>query len=68
MSSSSNVKEKNAGVGKFFRSVKSEVKKVTWPTWKDVWNYTMVVLAMCFVSAAVIGVLDFIFKRINFIS
>lgn len=62
MSSSSNVKEKNAGIGKFFRSVKSEIKKVTWPTKSDVWNYTLVVLVMCFISAAVIGALDVIFK------
>ena len=59
---SSNVKENKFSVGKFFKSVKSEVKKVTWPTRKDVWKYTLVVLAMCAFSAIIIGILDTIFK------
>lgn len=59
---SSNVKEKKPGIVKYFKSVRSEVKKVTWPSRKDVWQYTLVVLAMCFISAAVIGLYDLIFK------
>ncbi len=59
---SSNLKEKKPGAGKFFKSVRSEVKKVTWPTRKDVWQYTLVVLAMCLISAVTIGLLDAIFK------
>lgn len=59
---SSNVSEKKPGAGKFFKSVKSEIKKVTWPTRKDVWNYTVVVLVMCFISAVTIGLLDTVFK------
>jgi len=59
---SSNVKENKFSAGKFYRSVKSEIKKVTWPTRQDVWTYTLVVLAMCAFSAIVIGILDTIFK------
>ncbi len=59
---SSNVKENKFSMSKFFRSVKSEIKKVTWPTRKDVWNYTLVVLAMCAFSAITIGLLDTVFK------
>lgn len=59
---SSNVKEKKPSAGKFLKGVRSEIKKVTWPTRKDVWQYTLVVLAMCFISAVTIGVLDMIFK------
>ncbi|MBM7561781.1 preprotein translocase subunit SecE [Fusibacter tunisiensis] len=62
MSSSNNVKEKKPGMGKFFKGVRSEVKKVTWPSRKDVWNYTVVVLVMVLISAVSIGVLDTIFK------
>ncbi|MGX8797150.1 preprotein translocase subunit SecE [Fusibacter sp. JL298sf-3] len=62
MSSSNNEKKKKAGAGKFFKSVKSEVKKVTWPSKKDVWNYTVVVLVMCFISATAIGIMDTVFK------
>ncbi|OJV65729.1 MAG: preprotein translocase subunit SecE [Clostridiales bacterium 38-18] len=61
---SSNVKENKFSAGKFYRSVKSEIKKVTWPTRQDVWNYTLVVLAMCAFSAIFIGALDLIFKSI----
>ncbi|GAU79704.1 preprotein translocase subunit SecE [Fusibacter sp. 3D3] len=59
---SSNVKEKKPGVGKFIKGVRSEIKKVTWPTRKDVWQYTLVVLAMCLISAVTIGVLDVVFR------
>lgn len=59
---SSNVKENKFSVGKFFKSVKSEVKKVTWPTRKEVWKYTLVVLYMCAFSAITIGILDTVFK------
>lgn len=59
---SSNVKENKFSASKFFKSVKSEVKKVTWPTRKDVWNYTLVVLAMCAFSAITIGLMDTVFK------
>ena len=59
---SSNVKENKFSISKFYRSVKSEIKKVTWPTRKDVWNYTLVVLAMCAFSAITIGLLDTVFK------
>ena len=59
---SSNVKENKFSISKFFRSEKSEIKKVTWPTRKDVWNYTLVVLAMCAFSAITIGLLDTVFK------
>ncbi len=61
---SSNVKENKFSAGKFIKSVRSEVKKVTWPTRKDVWKYTLVVLAMCAFSAIAIGILDTIFKFI----
>lgn len=59
---SSNVKENKFSVSKFFKGIKSEIKKVTWPTRKDVWNYTVVVLIMSAFSAVTIGLLDAIFK------
>lgn len=62
MSTSSNVNEKKPTAGKYFRSVKSEMKKVTWPTRNDLWNYTIVVLVMCLITAVTIGVLDMVFK------
>jgi preprotein translocase subunit SecE len=59
---SSNVKKEKQSVSKLFRNIKSEVKKVTWPTKEDVWQYTLVVLAMCLITSVAIGVLDAVFK------
>ncbi|MDN5352500.1 MAG: preprotein translocase subunit SecE [Clostridiales bacterium] len=57
-----NAKEKKPGLGKYLKSVRSEIKKVTWPTREDVLNYTAVVLVMVFVAAIAIGVMDTVFK------
>lgn len=59
---SSNVKKEKTSVSKLFRNIKSEVKKVTWPTKEDVWQYTLVVLAMCLITSLAIGALDAVFK------
>ena len=44
--------------GKFFRESRSELKKVVWPTPKQVLNNTGVVLAMIVVIGAFVGALD----------
>ena len=36
----------------------SELKKVTWPTRKDLLSYTMVVIVFMVIMAVVVGVLD----------
>ncbi len=48
--------------GKFFRSVANELKKVNWPNRKELGSYVTVVIAMCVISATVLGVFDFAFK------
>jgi len=40
----------------------SEMKKVTWPTKKETYNYTILVLGISLVVAAFLGALDFIFS------
>lgn len=50
---------KNAG--KFFRDVKSEIKKIVWPTPKSVFKNTGVVLAAIIISGIFISGLDSIF-------
>ena len=58
-----------AKVGKFFKSLPgriarsfremfAELKKVTWPTKKDMINYSLVVLAFVVVMGVIIGVID----------
>lgn len=50
-------KKKNGGVRKYFRDLKSEMKKVTWPGRKQVVNNTTVVLAtMCLTGLFLAGV------------
>lgn len=47
------------GIVKYFREVVSEVKKVSWPNTKELTNYTIIVVVLILIFAAVIGVLDF---------
>ena len=52
-----------ARIGKFFREVFGEVKKVSWPTKKELASYTLTVLAFIVLMSIVIGVLDFVFGQ-----
>jgi len=45
-------------IGKWFREMKSELKKVVWPTPQALRNNTLVSLGMMFVSAVVIWGFD----------
>ena len=45
-------------VGKWFREMKSELKKVIWPTRKTLFNNTLVSLVMMVASAVVIWGFD----------
>ncbi len=57
-------KRKNpfASTGRFFREVKAEMKKVVWPTRKQVINNTLIVFAMVLIAGIFIWVLDLIFQ------
>ena len=52
---------RNSAVGKFFRDLIAETKKVVWPSKKQVVNNTLVVLAVCLVSGVALFVVDTIF-------
>lgn len=47
----------------FFRQMVAELRKVIWPTRKELLNYTWVVLVFVVIMGAYIGVLDFVFSR-----
>ena len=51
-------KKRSKGLGKWFREMKSELKKVVWPTLPQVVKNTGIVMAMVIVIAAFIGVID----------
>lgn len=51
--------EGNKGkLGTYFRGVRSELKKVIWPSKKDLLNYTAVVTALSAVVSIIVYVLD----------
>ncbi len=43
----------------FFREVRIELKKVTWPTRKQTINSTVVIIIFVFIIAAFLGLVDF---------
>ncbi|MCQ2455040.1 MAG: preprotein translocase subunit SecE [Clostridia bacterium] len=47
-----------ARIGLFFRDYKSEVKKIVWPSFRDVAKNTLIVLIMCLLVGALIWLLD----------
>ena len=49
---------KFSGLAKWFRGMKSELKKVVWPTWSQVLNNTVVVIVVSVIFAIVIGLID----------
>jgi len=49
---------------KFLTDVKVELKKVTWPTRKDTYASTIVVIVLVMVSAAFLGGVDVILSRL----
>ena len=46
------------GIKRWFNELKSESKKVTWPTFKQVVNNTLIVFAMTLVVGVIIWVAD----------
>ena len=58
------MKEKKKGIKifRFFKEVKSEMKKVVWPTKKQIINNTLIVFAAVAVIGVFIWVLDLIFQ------
>ena len=55
------VKERVLEFGRFFRDIKSEMKKVVWPTKKQVLNNTGIVAVVVVIAAVILSLLDLIF-------
>ena len=49
----------------FFKDFKAELKKVIWPTPKQLINNTVAVITIVLITAVIVFVLDFIFEGIN---
>ena len=50
-------------VAKFFREVKSELKKIVWSPWKQVKKNLIIFIIIAVICAVVIGVLDYVFDQ-----
>ncbi len=48
----------------FLTNVKLELKKVTWPSKKDTYGSTVIVIALVLVCAVYFGVVDIILSRL----
>src|SRR5699024_10437124 len=49
----------------FFRDFKAELKKVIWPTPKQLANNTVAVITIVLITAIIVFVLDLIFETLN---
>ena len=50
-------------IAKWFREMKSELKKVVWPDGKQLFNNTLIVLASVLVVGIIVCVFDFLAGR-----
>ena len=48
-------------IGKFFKEVRLELKKVTWPSRQETINYTLMVIGISLAVALFLCLLDFLF-------
>ena len=64
MAKSNSAVQQRGVFGKFFRGVKAELKKVVWPTKKELINYTIVVFLVTIFIALIISVLDGLFAQL----
>ena len=51
-------------VKKAVNDIRLELKRVTWPTWPELINYTITVLVVCAVMGTLIYALDMALSRI----
>ena len=51
-------------VANFFQETQQELKKVTWPTWNEVWQATLVVIVVTFFASGFIASVDFCISNI----
>ncbi len=47
----------------YFKESAAELKKVTWPTKKETYNYTILVIGISLGVAIFLGLLDYIFTQ-----
>ena len=60
------VKEKSnqKGIVKFFKDLKAEAKRITWPSKKDIQKATIAVASFSFLFVIFVGLLDYGFNNL----
>lgn len=53
--------EKISGI---FKSLKAEVKRITWPTWKDVKKSSLVTIIFCLILLVIVSIFDYGFSNL----
>ena len=61
MANETDVKKNRVSMKQFFKEVSGEVKKLSWPTKKELVSYTLTVLGFIILMAVIIYVLDLVF-------
>ncbi len=60
-----NVKiRKENRIKRWWRETIGELRKVTWPTTREAWRLTKIVLLVMIIMGALLGGLDFIFTKL----
>jgi preprotein translocase subunit SecE len=49
---------------KWYHETLGELRKVSWPTMKEAWRLTRIVLIVMAVMSAVLGLLDYVFSQL----
>jgi preprotein translocase subunit SecE len=52
------------GIGQFLREVFDELRKVVWPTWGELYRYTLVVIFTVIVLGVFIGGTDYLLGEV----
>lgn len=60
-----NKKENSKNKKSFFKDFKAELKKVNWPTPKQLLNNTTAVITIVLITSAIVFVLDVVFETLN---
>ena len=59
-------KKKRTGVRQFLKEVRQELRKVDWPSRRELISYTIVVLVTVIVMTSLVFGLDFVFSKLIF--
>jgi preprotein translocase subunit SecE len=49
---------------RYYRDTIGELRRVSWPTWKEAWDLTKIVLIVMVAMSMVLGLLDYVFSTL----